>query len=527
MTAMRVRILVSRPGFRRWHSKLRDTIAGVAGVANVRFRFDDRVKGDSWPASVRQLLALERLLLRRSRPGALDAARPDERLVSREDDAVDLVVDLTGREVPARRTDGARLLRPLFDGQPSETAAIAALLAGVAPTLALEDAASGAILATGLPSLETADSLTTAMEAVLSRVVALIGRALTSPPGRLAPPARSARKSPSASAFLLCNLARQCAREIYHLCCHSPHWRIGWRHVQGPGVAESGSLGGAPWRVMQDCELGFAADPFPIERNGRTFVFYERLDYRTDKGVIFAREFDANGPAGEPFPVIEEPWHLSYPHLIEDGDELYMLPEASLSGAISLYRCVEFPRRWERVSELVSGVEAADATIFRHNGRFWMTSVVRDGWGGYSDTLVIHHAGALLGPWEEHASRPVLIDSRFARPAGAVVNCDGALYRPVQDCSAGYGMRLAIMRIDALDAESFAQTRVGLISPGRFWPGRRLHTINRCGRLECIDGVILAPKNETLRRWTHTFIDNRALSDRADPAQSDAAAARA
>jgi hypothetical protein len=27
-----------------------------------------------------------------------------------------------------------------------------------------------------------------------------------------------------------------------------------------------------------------------------------------------------------------------------------------------------------------------------------------------------------------------------------------------------------------------------VLRPGPLWPGRRLHTLNRAGRLECIDG---------------------------------------
>jgi hypothetical protein len=317
------------------------------------------------------------------------------------------------------------------------------------------------------------------------------------------------RSAPAATAFLLRNLARACARQIYHLCCHSPHWRVGWRFIDGPGVLETSSLAGGSWNVLPDFGSGFCADPFPIQWAGENYIFFERFDYCAGKGTIFAQAFDASGPAGAPFLVLEKPWHLSYPFLIEYEGQLYMLPEASESGAVSIYRCVDFPHKWECAGQLLTGVEAADATIFRHDRRFWMMSAVRDGIGGYSDTLAIHHASDLFGRWEEHAQRPALVDSRLARPAGAVESVNGALWRPVQDCSTGYGKKLALVRIDRLDPEKFVQTRMHLISPGRFWPGGRLHTLNRRGRLECIDGAIFTPKNQILRRWTHNFIDRR------------------
>ncbi len=505
MTARRIDIAVPRARFLRWHQRLRARLAHVLPGAEVAFRFEDR--GEGWPDGVAPLLSLERLLLRRSQPTLCDAcdarAEPEPSASS-----ADIVIDLAG-DVAA--SDQVRVLRPLYDGEASDRNAVAALLSGQAPTIAIQDATTGALLAQGLPSLETADGLTGGLEAVYSRIVSLIEQALTAPPGPLDPPPQNERKEArNPVAFALRNIAFQAARKIYHLCCLSPHWRVGWRFVDGPGVLETGALAGEPWRVMQDRDLNFAADPFPCAWREQTGVFYERLDYRKDRGAIYFQAFDEKGPKGDPAPAIEEPWHLSYPSLIEHEGGLYMLPEASASGAVTLYRCVEFPRRWERVARPIDNVEAADATIFRHDGRFWMTSVVREGAGGYSDTLTLHYAEDLFGPWRAHARWPALVDSRFARPAGAVARVNGALLRPAQDCSQGYGRRLAIMRIDELTPQTFRQTLVKYVEPGARWPGSRLHTINRCGRLECIDGVIFTPRNLALRRFTHRMIDSHA-----------------
>ena len=55
---------------------------------------------------------------------------------------------------------------------------------------------------------------------------------------------------------------------------------------------------------------------------------------------------------------------------------------------------------------LVEGVEAADATIVEHDGLLFMFAVVRDGVGGYSDTLAIWSSADLLGPWQPHPAEP-------------------------------------------------------------------------------------------------------------------------
>lgn len=507
MSLARIAIVIPQRRFLRWHERLRQGLTRRCPGAEVHISGEAR--GEAWPAGVASLLTLERMLLRRSKPTLADTI---DAQTSQSDTTRDLIIDLVGDIAP---TGEARVLRALYDGERSDHFAIAALLSGRAPNLAVQDAATGAIVAQGLPSLEAADGLTGGLEAVYSRMIALIEQTIVAPARTLEtlpPAAKTAPRTPAA--FALRNIAFQSARMIYHLCCHSPHWRVGWRLIDGPGVIETGALGDKPWRMMEDRDLDFAADPFPMEWRGRMGVFYERLDYRADKGLIHFQEFGADGPIGEPVPVLEEPWHLSYPFLVEHQGDLYMLPEASASGAVTLYRCVEFPHRWERAAQLLGNIEAADATILRHGGRFFMTSVVRDGVGGYSDTLAIHHATSLFGPWEEHARRPVLVDARYARPAGAFAWSNGALYRPVQDCSEGYGKRLVIARVDELDADNFCQTPVATIAPGGVWPGSRLHTLNRCGRLECIDGAILSSKSVTLRRVTNKIVDSRAAAPR-------------
>lgn len=173
---------------------------------------------------------------------------------------------------------------------------------------------------------------------------------------------------------------------IYRLCCYAPHWHVGWRFTDDTGVWRTGDLSGPCWRTLSDPGHRFYADPFPVTWQGRTFIFFEDLDHRTGKGVIAAIEFDAAGPVGEVFPVLEEPWHLSYPFLIEDDDDLWMIPESSAHCDVPLYRCIRFPDKWERHSTLLSGLELSDSTVVRHDGMYYLFGAWRNGTGGYSDS---------------------------------------------------------------------------------------------------------------------------------------------
>jgi hypothetical protein len=193
-------------------------------------------------------------------------------------------------------------------------------------------------------------------------------------------------------------------------------------------------------------------------------------------------------------PVLEEPWHLSYPFLIEHGGEIFMIPESSANRTVTLYRAVDFPRRWVREANLLEGIEASDATIVRHAGRCWMFATTRDGAGSHSDTLSIFMAEDLFGPWRPHPGNPILVDAGSARPAGNVVERRGRLWRPVQDCRGGYGAALGLAEIVRLDEEDFGQIVRRVLRPGEHWPGRKLHTLNRAGSLETIDGSGYSPK---------------------------------
>ncbi len=303
----------------------------------------------------------------------------------------------------------------------------------------------------------------------------------------------------SPAAYVLRGLAGAIARRIYRLCCYAPHWHVGWRYTDDQGVWTSKDLSGPPWAVLADPGHRFYADPFPITWQGRTFVFFEELDHRVGKGTISAIEFGEAGPKGPALPVLEEPWHLSYPFMIEHDGELWMIPESSEHRDVALYRCVAFPDRWERHATLLSDIELGDATIVRHGGTLYLFGATRDGGGGYSDTLSIFHARHLFGPWLPHAANPVMVDRAAARPAGHFVTIGGRLWRPVQDCTDGYGAALGLAEIGDLSPDTFSQTVRHTLRPGNRWPGRKLHTLNRCGRLEVIDGSRIQPKLKALR----------------------------
>jgi hypothetical protein len=68
----------------------------------------------------------------------------------------------------------------------------------------------------------------------------------------------------------------------------------------------------------------------------------------------------------------------------------------------------------------------------------------------------------------------------------------------VQDCAGGYGAGLGLAEVVELSPTNFKQIVRHSLKPGPAWPGRKLHTLNRCGRLEVIDGSRVQPKTRAL-----------------------------
>jgi hypothetical protein len=451
------------------------------------------------PAGLDALFELERVVLRKGKASGADRLKIIPDGAQARTGAADVIIDFTTAARDPNCPAGL-YLRPQFNGAAGENAALAAILAGDLPVIEIVNEIDGTVLDRGHPSGEIAAGLSGALETVMARTLTMVAAILSGRPRILPQLARPAgatnRRGPVG--YVARGLAMSIAKEIYRLCCYAPHWHIGWRFNDNAGVWQTGDLSGPGWNVLGDPGNHFYADPFPVTWRGRTFVFFEDLDHRVGKGIISAIEFGDAGPVGDVVPVLEEPWHLSYPFLIEDDGELWMIPESSLHGDVALYKCVRFPDKWERHATLLSGLELADVTITRHNGLHYLFGAWRDGTGGYSDSLAIYYAEHLLGPWLPHASNPVLIDRASTRPAGNFVTINDRLWRPVQDCAGGYGAGLGLAEIVELSPTNFKQIVRHSLKPGPAWPGRKLHTLNRCGRLEVIDGSRVQPKTRAL-----------------------------
>lgn len=502
---VRVRLRLDGRRPRRWHAALIDRLGERPGC---RIDVDDRAGSEAWPRRAEMLFRIEALF--HGLPHNGPARPPDPAVVASwtrpTGPAPDIVIDLCGDAVAS---DGLRVWRLLYDGRPGETALLASLLAGRVPVASLVE--DGRVIAEARLGTEVRGVVRTMFEDALARTVTLIAaafdggaRTVTALPQDPAPAVDLTTSDLVRRVLRIA--ARSMLQHIYRVGYRSPHWRTGWRRIDGPDLVTLGRHPESGWHELPDDGRRFYADPFPIVHEGRCWLFVEDFPHATGKGVISAVAFDANGPIGIPVPVLETPHHLSWPFVFERDGDVWMVPESCAAGTIDLYRATAFPGGWVKHATLVSGVAASDPTLFEHQGRWWLFATVRGvpttaplGQGSYSDTLYLWSAPDFRGPWTPHRANPVLIDIASARPAGRIVVRDDRIVRPVQDCSRGYGATLGLMQVDRLDDDGFAQSLLSRIEAGPLWPGSRLHSLNTAGGFEFIDGSARVPRFPALK----------------------------
>ncbi|SMF58911.1 hypothetical protein SAMN02982989_0858 [Xaviernesmea oryzae] len=264
-------------------------------------------------------------------------------------------------------------------------------------------------------------------------------------------------------------------------------WQTAYRFIDGPGIAEDKTIAGPPFTVLADDGQRFYADPFPMEHGGRHYLFVEEYPYARGRGIISVAELDEDGKFGRPRPVLEEPYHLSYPNVFAREGSIFMIPESGSAGQVVLYRAQSFPDRWVRDTVLIEGRNFNDATLLEHQGRLWMFGTERFGSGSASDTMMIYSADNLRGPWEPHPLNPIVIDRAGARPGGNIIYMAGKIFLPVQDGTEFYGGGLGLREIVRLDASDVQLGPVLPIRESISQTRARIHTLNRAGRLEVID----------------------------------------
>lgn len=260
----------------------------------------------------------------------------------------------------------------------------------------------------------------------------------------------------------------------------SPRWRIAVEHVAHPAdpVAADTTM------VLSDAslaELGlaFVADPFAVARDGTWHLFFEQVAIGATRGEIgLATSTDLRSWTYRGA-VLAEPFHLSYPHVVEADGEAYLIPEASGADAVRRYRAVEFPHRWELCDVLLAGRPFKDSTVLAHEGAYYLLSETSA--GHTHDELRLYVSEQLGGPWTEHPASPLVLgNADAARPAGGLLSVDGRPLRLAQRCGRRYGEAVHGHLIDVLTPTEYRESPPSevMVPRANRWNARATHHLD-------------------------------------------------
>lgn len=305
------------------------------------------------------------------------------------------------------------------------------------------------------------------------------------------PPLQHFTPSNLDTARLLLRLLTRAARQQVIKHCLREEWFIAFCRVR-PSEALEGDR--SSLTVLRPPRDHFYADPFVVEINGRTYIFFEDYSFEHGKGVISFVEVDAEKGCTQAEPVLDEKYHLSYPCIFQWQGEIYLLPETKNNKTVQLYRATSFPKKWQLAKVLIADVAAVDPTLLYHGGRFWLFASGldhADPWFEARNELSLFYSDSLWGPWIPHPRNPVVSDVHRSRPAGQLFLHGGQLIRPAQDCSIDYGYAVSLNRVDVLSRTDYRETPIGYIRPDWIANNRGTHTFNRSSAYEVLDGRTL------------------------------------
>lgn len=247
---------------------------------------------------------------------------------------------------------------------------------------------------------------------------------------------------------------------------------------------------------VTDVKAVFVADPFMLKANRKWHMFFEVMNWRTNKGEIGLATSDDGLNWSYQQIVLAEPFHLSYPHVFEWSSDYYMIPESHQAGAIRLYRARRFPDDWELVQELMSGPYFVDSSIFRHDEKWWLFA--ESSREARHETLRLYCSDSIMGPWIEHPMSPVVKGNGMrARPAGRVSIFDNTIVRYAQSCYPAYGSNVRAFAVTELSTSTYADHEMHhgpILGPsGCGWNARGMHHLDAHSLsdgtwLACVDG---------------------------------------
>ena len=211
----------------------------------------------------------------------------------------------------------------------------------------------------------------------------------------------------------------------------------------------------------------FWADPFLIERNKIKYIFFENYNYGTKIGKISCGQIKGKKIINIQDVLVKD-YHLSYPFIYEQNNEIFMIPESSANNRLEVYKCNRFPDSWSLYSTAFNGEKVKDCNIHKdQNDNLWIFLNKKYNNSDDCSDLYIYKIDSLkFKKIYSHKLNPVITDSKVARNAGPLFYFDNKLFRPSQiNINGQYGVGININQISNLTLDEYNEQLVRQYTP--------------------------------------------------------------
>ena len=230
--------------------------------------------------------------------------------------------------------------------------------------------------------------------------------------------------------------------------------------------------------VFEPKDASYIADPFLYKYNDDYYLFCELFTLNEKKneyiGKTVCSKLDENHNILDLKVCLNVSYHTSFPCLLEDNNEIYMLPQNTV-GKFNLFKCKKFPYEWEFHKLLFPGI-CEDPIILIHNKVYYIIS-------SKDNNLFINYSNTLLGEYKSY-----VVKTEYARNAGNIISKNGKLFRIAQICKPRYGYGMALYEILMLTPENYKEKLLKTFQPDWFPELKGTHTFNICDNLLVVDG---------------------------------------
>ena len=176
------------------------------------------------------------------------------------------------------------------------------------------------------------------------------------------------------------------------------------------------------------------ADPFIVGADyDKIIVLAEEKQYGVP-GSLVQLTVSRNGKRlVDRVEILKLPTHLSYPNPIEYDGKTYIYPENSQSGKLSIYEYSKDAELKLTATLINKPLNDSSIVINPKDGKCYLIATSTD-LDPHNQTLIFE-AESIMGKWVQLSGKPIITDSRYARPGGNFFRVNDSLYRPAQDCA--------------------------------------------------------------------------------------------